>query len=148
MFAYIGAWLAFTLAFVNRWVARRVNERHVIAFTLPALAVLIFMHLMPRELWMYYVLLPFLAVSMGLMIPNVTAVMSNLADDKSQGEIIGIQHSMQSLALVIPPIISGFIVGLHVSLPVIMASAFMMFAWGTYMLWFQRAPQKVFHETA
>jgi MFS family permease len=146
IFAYIGVWLAFTLIVVNRFVARRVHARHVLAFTLPLVAVIIFMHLLPREFWMYYTILPFLAIAMGLTIPNTTAIISDLADEKSQGEIIGIQHSMQSVALIIPPIISGFLVAFHVSLPVVTASIFIFLSWAVYMLWFQRAPQQVFHE--
>lgn len=148
LFAYVGLWLAITLVIINRVVSKRVPARTVLAFTLPAVAMVVFLHLMPREFWMYYVLLPFLAVSMGLTIPNATAVISDLADEKSQGEIIGIQHSMQSLALVIPPIVSGYIVAFHVSLPVVAAAFFIIVAWLGYLLWFQRAPQKIFHEVA
>jgi len=148
LFAYVGIWLAFALAVVNRVVARRVAARNVLVFTLPVVAVAVFFHLLPREFWMYYTVLPLLAISMGLTIPNVTAIISDLADEHSQGEIIGIQHSMQSLALVIPPIVSGFIVAWHVSLPVVMASFFIMLAWAVYLLWFRRAPQRVFHEVS
>jgi MFS transporter, DHA1 family, tetracycline resistance protein len=146
IFAYVGFWLALTLALINRWIAQRFDARHVLAVTLPIVSVAVFLHLLPRELWMYYTILPLVAVAMGLSLPNITAVVSGLADERSQGEIIGIQHSMQALALVIPPIISGFVVAWHVSLPVLGAAVMVFISWLVYLLWFTRAPEEVFHE--
>ena len=146
VFAYIGIWLAFTLVVLNRWVSRRVSARRVLSIAMPILSVVIFLHLLPREFWMYYTILPFIALTMGLIIPNTAAVVSGLADKQSQGEIIGIMQSMQALAMVFPPIISGFLVAFHVALPVVVAVAFIGIASIVYAVWFARVPEQIFHE--
>ena len=146
LFAYVGIWLAVSMVVLNRPVARRFSARHILAFALPGVALALYFQLLPRELWMYYTVLPFLAIAMGFTMPSITAVVSGIADKSSQGEIIGIQHSMQALALVIPPIIAGFLVSFHVSLPVIVASLFVFMSWLVYLLWFQRSSQEIFHE--
>ncbi len=73
--------------------------------------------------------MPFIAIANGLSYPNITATISNLADKKIQGEILGVNQSIQSLAQIIPPIIAGFIVSIDKSLPITVSAACLFAGW-------------------
>jgi MFS family permease len=82
----------------------------------------------------------------GLTYPNYTALISNLSDKESQGEIMGITQSIQALAMAAPPIISGLLVSAHLNLPILVASAFVLLAWVVFILFYKKTDQRLFHE--
>jgi DHA1 family tetracycline resistance protein-like MFS transporter len=49
-----------------------------------------------------------IAISQGLNSPNLLTLVSKQATPNQQGETLGINQSMQSLAQFIPPILVGF----------------------------------------
>ncbi len=93
-----------------------------------------------------YLVLPFLALFNGLTQPNTTALISNSSDRESQGEILGIQQSIQSAGMAIPPIIAGFIVSVHRTLPVLAGSILIFTAWLVFVCFFKPSEKKLFHE--
>jgi MFS family permease len=50
-----------------------------------------------------------MAVSNGVTMANVTALISKSVGPKVQGEVLGINSSVAALAMSIPPILSGYI---------------------------------------
>jgi DHA1 family tetracycline resistance protein-like MFS transporter len=73
--------------------------------------------------------MPFVALFNGLTNPNSIAIISSLAKPQEQGEILGINQSVQSLAMTIPPIIAGIIVSMDKNLPIMVASISTYIAW-------------------
>ena len=71
---------------------------------------------------MLYFITPLLALGIGFAHPNFSTLVSNAASAKEQGEVLGIQQSMMSLAQALPALIAGFAITISVSFPLILAS--------------------------
>lgn len=146
MFAYIGVWFVLTQVFIVRPVGRRWRPEQVVGpslvlwgLTLAALAI-------PRDAWVLYVITPFMSLAVGLAQPNTTAVISNLADEKSQGEALGINQSVTGLATALPPIIAGFVAAINNYLPIILAAFLVFAAWFAFAFVFNRQRHLRYHE--
>ena len=57
--------------------------------------------------WVIYPLAAGFSVFNGLVFANLSGLISRSADQKIQGEILGINASVQALAQLIPPVLSG-----------------------------------------
>jgi DHA1 family tetracycline resistance protein-like MFS transporter len=122
IFASIGVCLVLTQGVLTRILARKFMPGEVLRFTILMLGVSIAMALAPPTLLLLFAVLPFIAISQGLTQPNITSIISSLGTADNQGEILGIQASVQSLAFAIPPVLAGFISGIDYRLPIIAGS--------------------------
>jgi DHA1 family tetracycline resistance protein-like MFS transporter len=111
-FAYLGIWIAFTQAVVTRYVAQRFPEHKVIAVTFATTGSLLFVYLLPHYWWQLLFVVPFFAISNGLTQAMLPSLVSKQASKDEQGEVLGINASIQALAQAIPPILSGWIAAL------------------------------------
>lgn len=80
-----------------------------------------------------YLVLPVFAIFNGIVTPNLIGLVSNSADPKEQGEVLGINASIGSLAQAIPPILAAYIANISNELPLIVGAgvifvAFLIFA--------------------
>ncbi len=144
LFGYIGLWIAFSQGIVTRFFSGRFKSHQILPFSALFLGLTMPFLLIPSKAIYLYFILPFIAVFNGLTYPNSTAIISNLSSKESQGEILGINQSIQSLAQAIPPIIAGFIVTLNRSLPIIVSGIMILFAWGIFMLFFKAEKKEKF----
>ena len=69
-----------------------------------------------------FLILPFLSISNGLLGPNYQTIISNSTDKNAQGEIFGINNSVQAIGLSIAPLVSGFIFSFNNKLPLILSA--------------------------
>lgn len=128
-FSFMGLWIAFTQAVITRRLAKYFNERQVLRFTILFDGVFIGLMYFAQSWWMLYLIAPFVAICNGLSFANLTGLISRSADQKIQGEILGINASVQALAQLIPPILSGFIAASFTpETPLIVASVVIIFA--------------------
>ncbi|MEY4927140.1 MAG: hypothetical protein RI894_1576 [Bacteroidota bacterium] len=127
-FAYIGLWVAITQGGIMRPLAQRFRPTTILSYTILALAVSFVILLLPNSSYALLATIPLISIFQGLTNPNVTNIVSSLGTSDSQGEILGIQQSAQSLAQALPPIISGFIVTLDIHLPIAVAAAVTLLA--------------------
>ncbi|HSB46795.1 MAG TPA: MFS transporter [Candidatus Bilamarchaeum sp.] len=145
-FAYVGFWVAITQGLINRKLSSRFAPdallRYSILFTSIALALLV----LPDNPVALFAVLTFVPMMNGMTYPNYTALISNLSGKESQGEVLGITQSVQSLAMAIPPIIAGFIVSTHIDLPIMVASLFTFLSWAAFLLFFRKQDKAQFHE--
>lgn len=164
-FAYIGLWIVITQMFVTRAFAKKFSESNIMRWTLLLTGIFIgiqgFMNplsihgvtgwtLASTDTLYWFVhgnmllpvlVVPFFAISMGLSQANMTALISKSADAKIQGEILGINSSVQALAQAIPAVLSGYIAAsLTPSAPIIVASIVIAFSWLIFIL-FYRTPK-------
>jgi len=146
LFAYMGLWIAITQGFINRPLTRKFSSEQIISVSAFTLAGALPFLLLPEKAGFIYLILPFIAISNGLTHPNTTAIVSNLAGKESQGEILGINQSIQSLAMALPPIIAGFIATLHPGLPIFVGSALIFLAWMLFVFVFRKRSRTLFHE--
>ncbi|MDO8469201.1 MAG: MFS transporter [Candidatus Peribacter sp.] len=146
LYAYMGLWIAITQGLINRPLSRRFSSEQIVSVSAFTLAASLPFLLLPERVAFIYLVFPFIAVSNGLTHPNATAIVSNLAGPESQGEVLGINQSLQALAMALPPIIAGVIATLHPGLPTIVGSGLIFLAWMLFVFVFRKRSTQVFHE--
>ena len=145
MFAYIGVWIAFTQGVINRKIAQRFRPQEIIRISIFMLAAGLYLVLTPPTWYLLLLIQPIVAISQGLTQPNITAIVSGLASEDSQGEIMGINQALQSIGMAVPPIIGGLIVSINRTLPIAIAGSFIFVAWLVFLISFKSAKEK-FHQ--
>jgi DHA1 family tetracycline resistance protein-like MFS transporter len=137
-FAFIGLFIAFTQGVLTRKLSATTAPTKIILFTGIGLAIALALLLVPNKIWLLYTFAPLIALNQGLLSPNVQTLVSNSVGPERQGEILGINQSVQSLAMAIPPIIAGYAVSMHRNLPIAMAASFTLLAWFVFVLFYKR----------
>ncbi|MCW3125472.1 MAG: Major facilitator superfamily protein 10 Tetracycline transporter-like protein [Bacteroidetes bacterium] len=122
IFGFVGIWMVVTQGFIVRKLAPLFSPPQILRFSIVALGVAVLLNLAPSTLLGLYAVQPLLAIAQGLTQPNITSIISSLGTTENQGEILGIQASVQSLAFSIPPIIAGFICNLDFRYPIMAGS--------------------------
>lgn len=146
LYGYVGAWIAITQLIALRYINRRQRPPTVLKWALFLLPLSMVGLMLPEVTWAVYIIAPTMALAIGASSPNITAIISNLADDKSQGEILGINQSVSSLAMVIPPLVSGFIVATYTYLPLITGAVVALIGWWVFVYRFDVRRRMDYHE--
>ena len=136
LFAYMGIWIALSQGVFLRPLSKKYNPMSILSVCIILLALTFPLLLLPTKAIGIYLIIPFIAIFQGLTQPNSTAIISNLADKDRQGEILGINQSIMSLAQAIPPIIAGFITSISLNLPTIFAAGSTLVAWLVFRIFF------------
>lgn len=123
LFAYIGVLIAITQGGLVRILARYLPPARITAFSLLGLTGAFLALLLPDSSLGIYLVMPGVALFQGLATPNLSTIVSNEVPAHLQGETLGIQQSMQSLAQMMPPIIGGFAVTFALAFPIWLAAA-------------------------
>lgn len=140
-FAFIGIWVAFTQAIVTRKLASKAEERKVLKFTLLGTGMSLFLFFLPTTWWELYLVVPFLSIFNGLSIANLTGLISRSAGQEVQGEVLGLNSSIQALATAIPPILSGYIAASFTpESPILVAAATIVVAGIFFILAYRPSP--------
>ena len=137
-FAFVGIWIAITQGFLLGKIRKKLSEVKIVQYSIPCLAIILLLYIFPTESYFLFFLAPFVAIFQGLYRPNLQAIISNAASADEQGEILGINQSVQSLAMTIPPVIAGFIVSLNVHLPIIFAAVFTFLAFLVFFIFYKK----------
>ncbi len=146
IYAFIGICIALTQGLVTRPVSRRFTSEQVLQVSFLGLAIAVGAVLFAADASHVYFFIPFVALFAGLTYPNTTTVVSNLAGRDSQGEIMGINQSVQAAAQAIPPVIAGVIIGFGVTLPILCASIIVFCSWVAFMVAMHYRQREKFHE--
>lgn len=166
-FAYIGLWIVITQMFVTRAFSKVFTESKILRISLLCTAIFICIQGLMNPLSLHDVtgwtlastdmlywfvhgnmllpvlVVPFFAIANGLSQANMTALISKSADARIQGEILGINSSVQALAQAIPAILSGYIAAsLSASAPIIVASMVIFAGWLIFLS-FYKAPASI-----
>jgi len=148
LFAYVGIWMAITQGVLTRYLARIAKAESVVRWAPLGAVVLLIVLAGVQTVPTVFLLLPLIAIAYGVNGPNITALISDLAGRESQGEALGIDRAMAALAFGLPPILSGWAVGLNVSMPMIFAATFIFCAWSVFVRFRARGHHPVFHEVS
>lgn len=127
-YAYSGALYAVFCGVIIRPIVRKFSPYIIFFLALIAAGSYVLVFLLIENsfyLWMY---IPFLLFLIALVFPTLTAMISNWADEKQQGETLGILQSVQSLAFAISPLFSGSLLGVYIFLPIVVGGASMLLA--------------------
>lgn len=129
VFSFFGLWMIISQVLVVSWAAKRFSEAKILPFALVAIAIITYLFTLLGADWQIYGFIALFAIFNGLAGANSTAIISRAATADVQGEIMGINSSINSLASAIPPIISGFLAARFLpGTPVVMASVVILAA--------------------
>jgi DHA1 family tetracycline resistance protein-like MFS transporter len=67
--------------------------------------------------------------------PNLTTLVSEKVGADRQGEILGINQSMNSFGQIAPPIVGGFLNILDGTYPIIAAGVIIAMGWLVFVIW-------------
>ncbi len=144
-FAYIGIWIAITQGGITAILAKKFKNHQVLRVSFLGLSAALFLQLLPHNATQLLLVAPFIAIFVGLSLANASALVSLSADRTIQGEVLGIEASVQALAQAIPAIIAGYIATLGVNVPVIVAGC-VVGAGGIIFNLFYHPPKQVLHQ--
>ncbi len=138
-FAYVGLWAIIAQAVVLRLVVKKFKEYQIIMVTMITLPTFIAMNLLVTSPWQLLLLAPIYSISNGLSQANMSSLISRSAGTEIQGEILGINSSVSSLAMTIPTLLSGFIAAkLTPETPILVAAITIFVAWLVFVISFKR----------
>jgi len=123
--AYMGFCYALSNLILVGRLTQRFSPQRLLHFSLVAGGVyLIFFSWIqiPSLFWFYT---PGLLAIISLFFPVAATYLSNSASENEQGEIMGIHHSVQALALIVSPLFSGSLVGTFPMMPIYLGAALM-----------------------
>ena len=139
LFAYMGIWIAVAQGAFLRPLSKKFSPQTILSVSILLLAITFPLLLLPdKSIWIY-VIIPFIAIFQGLTQPNTTAIVSGMSDAKSQGEILGMNQSVSSLAQAIPPIVAGFLTTIDINLPTTFAAGSTLLAWLVFTVFFNQS---------
>lgn len=143
IFAFMGLCIAIVQGGILPVISKKYKGKKILQFSILGIAIALGLVLIPNAKAGIFFVLPILAIFQGLTQPNITALISNQGKDNSQGDILGGNQSITSLAQAIPPIISGFIFSININLPITIAAAVTFVAW-LVLLTFKESPKPIF----
>ncbi|MEK9176905.1 MAG: MFS transporter, partial [Patescibacteria group bacterium] len=129
-FGVVGACVVVTQLGILRIVAKRFGERTVVRISIPVAAVAVALYPFAPSAWVAFALIPLFAVSQGLTMANLTALISRGVSAEKQGTALGISSSLVALAQGVIPLVAGLMssaVGL--TMPFLAGGALMLGAW-------------------
>jgi len=146
-FAYIGICIAVTQVVLTPFLAKRFKNYQILRISLMGNGIALFLQLFPHNTAQLLLVTPVFAMFNGITIANASALISLSADKKIQGEVLGIEASVQALAQSIPAISAGYIATLGVNMPILVGGSVVL-AGGLIFNFFYRKPQGVVHDEA
>lgn len=110
-FAYMGIWIILTQGFITRIVTKYFSEQKILRFSILGSGLMLLSYFIPTHSWQLLFIAPIFAICNGLSQANLTSLVSRNAPPDVQGEVLGLNSSVNALAQSIPPIVSGYIAG-------------------------------------
>ena len=126
-------------------MARKVKPFSVLRWSLIGAGLSLFGYLAAGNTTQLLLMTPIFAIFLGQSIANSTALVSVSADRHIQGEVLGINASVQSLAQAVPAALTGYLAELSINTPVI-AGGLTVIAGGLLFLAIYRPPKHLLHQ--
>lgn len=141
--AYFAVCVALSQAIVLRRVSLYIVPNKVLLFSIPLFALSYCLMIAPENHIWLYAFIPIMTTFQGLTYPNALAILSNSSADNVQGEVIGINQSVQSLAMAIPPLAGGFLMKQTLYAPMLLGALCAFLGWITYLFYYAKKHQVV-----
>jgi DHA1 family tetracycline resistance protein-like MFS transporter len=129
VFSYVGICSILTQMMVVPAISKRFRPAEVLTVSLLLLALIFPLLLLVPRFSLLFPMITFIPLLNGLSNPNLTALISGLGGAENQGEILGINQSVLAITQFLPPLMGGFIVGHHFTLPNWITAASIITAW-------------------
>ena len=114
-------WILGTL-FISRLMHTKVNLKFLLLFFLTIFTFLSFFIPVPKTMLFFLIYTGFSVFLAGGMWPIFTGAISNAADQNIQGKVLGLSQSIQSLSMMLAPLIGGFFLQAHNRFPFTLSS--------------------------
>lgn len=141
-FAYIGICIALSQAIIVPIAVKRWKSHNILRVSLIGNGIALFLQLLATNTTELLMTAPLIAIFNGLTMANASALVSFTGTKKDQGEILGIEASVQSLAQAVPAVIAGYVATFGVSTPVVVGGITIIVGGIIYNI-FYRAPKEV-----
>ncbi len=139
-FGAVGIWIVITQAFILRFLTKRYNERTILRYALPLLALVIVLYPFVPSVFLLYVLIPFFAIPNGLTMANMSALVSKGVSGDKQGAALGINGSLMALSQGIIPLVAGTLSGVvNINAPFFTGAVFVVGAWSALFFFSKHA---------
>lgn len=129
LYGWIGIWLVITQGLIVRRMSGKYPSEKILKYSIIALSASLFVILIPNKSYWFFILNPLIALSQGITSPNMTSLVSESATPEQQGEIMGINQSMNALGASLPPIIAGYLNALNGMFPILAGGTLIFLAW-------------------
>jgi MFS transporter, DHA1 family, tetracycline resistance protein len=139
-FAYIGIWISLTQAVLTPILAKKYKNYQILKISFVGLGLALFAQLIASDTTQLLMVAPFIAIFNGLTIANATSLVSSYATAKNQGEILGVDASVQALAQAGPAILSGYVATLGITQPVTYGGSIVIVGGLFYILFYKHKP--------
>jgi MFS transporter, DHA1 family, tetracycline resistance protein len=137
--AYVGIWMILTQGLLLRILSKKFDEVTLLRFFLIIGAISIFAYYFPDKLTGLLLVGACFALTNGISMAVLPSLVSRRSDESVQGEILGINASIQALAQVGPPILAGFLAAqISPSAPIYISAAIIALAWIAFVSFVRR----------
>ena len=121
-FSVIGLWIAVIQAAITPFIAKRLKDYQVLRFAYFGSAFALFGFFIPNSREQLLLMSPILPLFIGLLQSNSITLVSRTAGKEIQGEVQGINSSVEAVAQAIPAIIAGYTASVAINLPILVAA--------------------------
>jgi DHA1 family tetracycline resistance protein-like MFS transporter len=122
-FAYVGIWIAFTQIVITPFVAKHKKNYQVLRYSMITVGLGLYATLWAHNAAQLLLATPLFAIFVGQTIANSTSLVSTSVGPEIQGEVLGINFSVQALAQAIPALLSGYIAEIGISTPIFVGAS-------------------------
>jgi predicted MFS family arabinose efflux permease len=122
-FAYIGIWIVLTQAVLTQRLAKYFSNWQVLRYSVFLMPIALLSLFWPHNTMELLMVAPLIPISVGLTNANSVALVSRSAPGNIQGEVLGINASVQALAQSIPAALVGYLGGISQNIPILVAAA-------------------------
>lgn len=125
-FAYLGILYAFFGGLLTSVLAKRFTSKRLLLFSMMSGGIYLFMFLFIKNPSYFWVYCPGLIFIIALFYPVASIYVSDSASEDQQGEVMGVYHSVQALALILSPLIAGGLIGSRPLMPIYFGATLMI----------------------
>lgn len=145
-FSFIGLCVAVVQGGLTRVVSKIYSADKILKYSIILLSVALIVQALPLSIMFIYLVVPVVAIGNGLSHPNIVSLVSQSAGPESQGEILGINQSLNAVGFAVPPLLAGVVAGYSPVLPTVIGAASIFVAWIIFISWSRSNDKQVFHE--
>lgn len=143
-FAFFGICMALAQGLITPFVSKRFKNWQTLQWGLVFGGLSILLFLLPTNTTQLILVTPIMAIAIGQVFANSIALVSASATKEIQGEVLGINSSVQAFGDALPSALSGYIAaGLSVSAPVLVGGVTVVAAAIAFRIMFK--PSRLTH---
>jgi len=142
-FAFFGVCIALTQGVLTPFLSKKFKNYQILRFSFIGTGLALFLQLWPSNTAQLMMVTPFIAIFIGLTMANASALVSTSSDKDIQGEVLGIEASVQALGQAIPAVMAGYIATIGINMPVIVGGSMAILAGIVFNVFYKPSHQVV-----